>query len=187
MLCTRGHHRGPSQSDMGSSQSQSRRSWGQRPGHGTLSYAVQELVAFGVLAQRLFKGYRQIPLPPDWSSPAKWYGLKNTCLSVVQKSMYSHTSPWSTLLRNGPCMVVHAETPCTPQPWTKHQESRLFPHYSASTARAKHQKGLQWPSARTTAMQTASRRTTSILNGASEVTHGAICTPEATIPRMAGF
>ena len=33
---TRGDHRGASQTDMGSSQSQSRHSWGQRPGNGTL-------------------------------------------------------------------------------------------------------------------------------------------------------
>ena len=36
-------------------------------------------------------------------------------------------------------------------------------------------------------MKTTSCKAISILNGALEVTHGAICTHEATIPRMAGF
>ena len=36
-------------------------------------------------------------------------------------------------------------------------------------------------------MKAASCKTTLMLIGASKVTHGAICTHEATIPRMAGF
>ena len=47
--------------------------------------------------------------------------------------------------------------------------------------------GLQRATARMIAMKTASCKTTSILIGALEVTHGTICTPKATTPRMAGF
>ena len=130
MQRTRGDHRGPSPADMGSSQSQSRHSWGQRPRNGTL------------LGCCLGTGFLSRPWPaiiirePPDSLTAR---LIVTCAMVwikkhrplsTQKSMYGCTPPLFTLLTNVPCTVVHAQILCIAQPRTGQHELRLFLHHS---------------------------------------------------------